>query len=189
MKRIKKIWGASDYHFDHINILKYDNRPYSNIDDMKEDIISKHNELVHPDDDFFFLGDFCFNESTAESLLKSLNGRKFFIKGNHDNKKMIELYKKYGTYLGEQASYIKIDDHKVVFNHFRMFVWDQSHRGAVHFYGHSHGSLKQHDIGRSQDLFIGDNNYYPWNLSLQVKLLKEKEMPLYDKHGEEKPNS
>ena len=34
---MKKIYGGSDYHFDHFNVIKYDSRPYSNIEEMNED--------------------------------------------------------------------------------------------------------------------------------------------------------
>lgn len=166
---MKKIYGASDYHFDHNNVIKYDNRPYSNVNEMNEDIITKHNEIVKPGDDFYYLGDLCFGKD-PESHLKRLNGNKFFIKGNHDSPNVVKLYKKYGTYLGEQASFIKIGNTKVVFNHFRMLVWDQSHRGSIHFYGHSHGALSHLDK-RCQDLFIGSNNYYPWDLEERINIL------------------
>jgi len=72
--------------------------------------------------------------------MKRLNGNKFFIDGNHDNKDIIKLYKKYGTYLGPLA-FVKIQDKKVMLCHYSMEVWEQWHKGSYHLYGHSHGFL------------------------------------------------
>jgi len=91
-----KNWFTSDYHFGHANIIKYCNRPFKSIEHMNMEIIRRHNSRVKPDDNVFFLGDFCFKNSeggkegegeltkSAEYLSK-LNGRFIFIEGNHDN--------------------------------------------------------------------------------------------------------
>ncbi len=31
----------SDLHFGHFNVIRYDNRPYSNVEDMDADLINK----------------------------------------------------------------------------------------------------------------------------------------------------
>lgn len=90
-----KIWFTSDYHLGHENIIKYCDRPFKDINKMNETIIRNHNERVKPNDIVFFLGDFCFKNTsggkegegqqiTAESWLNQLNGNFVFIKGNHD---------------------------------------------------------------------------------------------------------
>ena len=40
---------------------------------------------------------------------------------------------------------------RVVLLHYAMKVWPRSHRGALHFYGHSHGTLP----GDSQSVDVG----------------------------------
>jgi calcineurin-like phosphoesterase family protein len=39
---------SSDYHFYHKNVIKYCNRPFNNVEEMNEKIISNHNKLVRP---------------------------------------------------------------------------------------------------------------------------------------------
>ena len=84
-----------DYHLGHDNIRGYCNRPFTNVEDMNNTIITNHNQRVKPEDTVFFAGDFCFRNSAggkkgegeihkAEHYLKQLNGRFVFIKGNHD---------------------------------------------------------------------------------------------------------
>ena len=76
-----KHYFSSDFHLDHTNILKYDNRPFASIEDMNEEIIKNHNRTVNPEDNFYFLGDFAFSKDRfrIEQLLKSLNGTLFFL--------------------------------------------------------------------------------------------------------------
>ena len=105
---MKKIYFSSDWHLHHKNVIKYDNRPFKTVTDMNETIIVNHNNIVTNSDDFYFLGDFSFNIENMENHLSRLNGNLFFIKGNHDREGHIEIFKKYGTYLGEQKE-IKVN--------------------------------------------------------------------------------
>ena len=170
---------SSDYHLRHKNVLKYDNRPFSSIEEHDKAIIESHNSTVDENDDFFFLGDFCFDRkiSTIEYLLSRLNGNKYFIKGNHDKKNIIKAYEKFGTYLGEQAS-IKVgnsykDSQDIVLNHFAMRTWEKSHHGSWHLYGHSHGSLEHINWGKSMDVGIMVNDYKPFSFH-QIKAIMDK---------------
>jgi len=92
--------------------------------------------------------------------MKQLNGNKFFIKGNHDKKDTIQLYEKYGTYLG-QLNEIEINKQHIVLCHYSMNVWNRSHHGSWHLFGHSHGGLIDNPNSLSIDIGINCNNYYP----------------------------
>lgn len=47
----------SDLHFGHKNILKFDNRPFLNIEQHDKAIIENWNNVVGEDDDVYVLGD------------------------------------------------------------------------------------------------------------------------------------
>lgn len=80
-----KIFFTSDLHADHSNIIKYCNRPFSDVAEMRRVLIENWNSKVGPTDRVYVLGDFVMgNVSYAERLLKALNGEKYLIKGNHD---------------------------------------------------------------------------------------------------------
>lgn len=82
---MSKVWFSSDQHFGHANIIKYCNRPFADVDDMRRVLTEKWNEKVGPRDRVYVLGDFAFgNLSFYERILKSLNGEKYLIRGNHD---------------------------------------------------------------------------------------------------------
>lgn len=77
------IWFTSDYHLNHFNIIRYCNRPFKTSKEMDERIISNHNEIVAPNDEVYFLGDFQFG-GDHERYYPRMNGVFTFIQGNHD---------------------------------------------------------------------------------------------------------
>ncbi|SEH37536.1 metallophosphoesterase [Selenomonas sp. KH1T6] len=94
------IYLVSDTHFYHKNIIEYCHRPFRNIEEMNQTLISNWNNAVSPEDKVYHLGDFAmahFIEGqwesykqayirTCQELLAKLNGHKILILGNHDAK-------------------------------------------------------------------------------------------------------
>lgn len=90
------IFWTSDWHLNHLNIIKYCNRPFSNLEEMNSTIINRFNERVNSDDMCFYLGDFIFKSGSnrgegepdkAMTFRNQLNCRQMiFIEGNHDAK-------------------------------------------------------------------------------------------------------
>lgn len=80
-----RIFVISDLHFNHLNIIKYCNRPFETVEEMNEHMIKKWNETVKNKDIVYFLGDFCMGGIEEIKFFASqLNGRKRIILGNHD---------------------------------------------------------------------------------------------------------
>lgn len=78
-------WFISDTHFSHANIIKYCNRPFLNETEMDERLREKWNAVVQPFDRVYHLGDLCIcRPRKILGFLKSLNGKKRLIRGNHD---------------------------------------------------------------------------------------------------------
>jgi calcineurin-like phosphoesterase family protein len=76
------VWFTSDLHFGHKNIQKF-RLEVSSEEDNRQRIITDWNNLVTKRDDVYVLGDACFTMDTI-SEFKTLPGRKFLIRGNHD---------------------------------------------------------------------------------------------------------
>ena len=173
---------TSDIHFGHTNILKYDNRQFNTIEDHDETIIQNWNSIINKDDFVYYLGDFALcNSKKAESIMSRLNGNKYFIKGNHDKDDTIKLYKKYGTYLGELKK-VKVEDQEIILCHYCLKVWDKSHKGSWHLWGHSHGSLPEDIYSKSFDVGIMLWNYYPVSFEQVYEKMQTKIWKPIDHH-------
>lgn len=90
-----RLFFASDTHFGHRRLVTscpthFERcRRYETVEEMNADIVSKWNTEVTPADTVVFLGDFLFGrfdefEKAASDMWNSLNGVKFFVRGNHD---------------------------------------------------------------------------------------------------------
>lgn len=49
---------TSDLHFEHKNVIQFDHRPFSNVEEMDAFIMQCWNKRVQPDDIVYILGDF-----------------------------------------------------------------------------------------------------------------------------------
>lgn len=78
------LYFTSDHHFWHSNIIRYCNRPFHSVEEMNEILIQKWNDLVAPDDEVYYLGDFSLAARPAEIYTQRLNGKKYLVPGNHD---------------------------------------------------------------------------------------------------------
>ena len=77
----------SDLHIGHENILRFDNRPFADVNEMNNKLIENWNARVRSDDTVYILGDFIWaKESEWPSIVGSLGGNKVLIRGNHDPK-------------------------------------------------------------------------------------------------------
>lgn len=146
---------TSDTHFNHAKILSICRPMFNNIEEMNEKIISRWNELVSPGDIIYHLGDFAWKD--AEPIIKRLNGQKFLIRGSHDSEG--ERLKKYWCQITPMKE-IRIDDACVVLSHCAMRVWEKSHYGSWHLFGHSHGHLEPR--GKSFDVGVDAHDFRPW---------------------------
>lgn len=75
----------SDLHIGHENVIRFDNRPFANADEMNDTIFSNWNSRVTRDDTVYILGDFIWHkESKWYDIVSGLTGNKVLVRGNHD---------------------------------------------------------------------------------------------------------
>jgi len=61
-------WFSADHHFGHQSVLKFDRRPYANLDEMERDLAMKHNATVpERGATVIFLGDFVYPKGDRET--------------------------------------------------------------------------------------------------------------------------
>jgi len=135
------IYFTADHHFGHKNIIRHCNRPFGTADVMDEALIANWNGTVRRNDDVYILGDFTMRPTVeAHEYVSRLNGRKYFIRGNHDRfLNDYELYKSDFVWV-KDYHVLRTEGHRFVLFHFPILEWDQYFRGAIHLYGHVHNN-------------------------------------------------
>ena len=88
------VWFTSDLHFGHKNIQNFRKEVASEEDNRKR-IIADWDKLVTKRDDVYVLGDAAFTMDVIDQF-GMLAGRKFLIRGNHDELDT-QVYLKYFT--------------------------------------------------------------------------------------------
>jgi calcineurin-like phosphoesterase family protein len=169
---------TSDLHFRHKNIVEYTNRDIETTKQEHDEwLVDLWNSSVDKGDLVWHLGDFCFarNEAEIETLLKRLNGVKHFIKGNHDDREVLNTLKKNNAiaWWGDYRE-IKVCGNSTVLFHFPIANWHKQHHGAFHLHGHSHGSYFVED-GKILD--VGLDSAY--NIYGKHKFFTEKDVLEY----------
>jgi len=181
-------WFTADTHFGHANIIKYCARPFKDSVEMNETIISNWNRVVHKDDLVYHLGDFCFSKKspdTFDNYFRRLNGVIVFVKGNHDKYTWRNHRQKFYA-CSDSYREIEINGQEITLCHYAMRVWNKSHHGSWHLYGHSHGSLPDDPHSRSFDVGVDCHNYTPINFEQVKEIMSKKLWKPIDHHGERK---
>jgi calcineurin-like phosphoesterase family protein len=81
---------TADHHFDHVKIIRYEDRPFKNVQDMNNKLIKGWNSVVKSHDDVVYvLGDLSMrgredNPNPLRVALRKMRGVKHLILGNHD---------------------------------------------------------------------------------------------------------
>lgn len=142
----------ADMHFDDEDIIAYDDRPFSSVAAMNDELIRRWNAAVGDDDLTWILGDFCAgDENRWRELLSSLRGKKSLILGNHDDKKAAGAV---SDLFEEIAEYREImdGDRLAVLCHYPIPSFHGHYFGNIHLYGHVHDSFEAHVAQNSRRL-------------------------------------
>lgn len=165
---------TSDEHYGHENIIQFCGRPFASTEEMKESIIARHNAKVPNKQSYLTIhvGDMFWHTLTAVEaieILTRLHGRHAFLYGNHDElieRQPLTFASRFEWIRGrnkENTSHtVHFEKKTIVISHFAQRVWEKSHKGAIHVFGHSHGELEP--LGKSFDIGVDANNFTPWSL-------------------------
>lgn len=154
--REQKRFYIADWHYGHENILHFDDRPFRSVEEMNSELVDRWNTVVSPGDIVYVLGGMFWCKATdAIPVLRSLNGQKFLIKGNHDrcnDGKFLKEFVKVTEYIE-----VKDDDRNVVLCHYPIPCFKNHFYGWYHLYGHVHRSFEwnmmEHDKYLMNELY------------------------------------
>lgn len=132
---MNKKFYIGDMHIFHENVLTFDHRPFFNMQDMIDSMITYWQNTVRNDDEVYVLGDMFWKSTNAVDICRQLPGKKYLLHGNHD-KVSPELARQFaGNY---DTLYIKDGKHNVFLCHYPVAHWRNADYGAVHLYAHIH---------------------------------------------------
>ncbi len=186
-----KVFFTADTHFDHVRVIGYCNRSFSNVNEMNEILIHRWNSLVSDSDIIYVLGDFSLSLRPVREILPRLRGRKRLAIGNHDRphrqEKYIDLYKEYGFEEVERVYQVEIGGHSVTLYHFP--YWNgrdqvnhtkyrlMEDRSRILLCGHSHlpPERRVRTVGGTLQIDVGVDawDYYPVSEDQILETIKE----------------
>jgi calcineurin-like phosphoesterase family protein len=140
------VFFTSDLHFNHEGIIRYCNRPWTNVHDMNMGLIDRWNAAVSENDTVWVLGDFGFNAGRHPTLdlvgiFHALAGRKHLVVGNHDEKNP-KVLKRLPWDLITPMTTVRDEGRRAMVCHYPMETWKNAARGYLMLHGHSHNTLR-----------------------------------------------
>ena len=173
------IYLTSDLHFYHEKVIHTCNRPFRDAQEMNEKLILNWNRVISPDDDVFILGDVTMKgPEKVQSVLSRLAGKKYLVKGNHDDYVDNEYWKLYQDTFVWVKNYYELRYQNLLFIlfHFPIEEWNQFFKGSIHLHGHQHNQMvynyqqKQKGL-RRYDVGVDANQYTPVLLDDIIKFM------------------
>lgn len=184
---------TADLHLWHKKIMLLAGRPFETIEEHNQIIQDNINAAVTPDDHLVILGDVAFGSATR--LAKWLDGLRtkklHLVWGNHDGtaetlvKREPKRFQRVGDVLEFKIPWPGREDGQPVHvfcSHYAHRVWNKSHWGSYHLYGHSHGTLAEDPKSRSMDVGVDTNRFRPWPLKDIIANLDLRRFVAVDHH-------
>lgn len=132
------IYLISDTHFNHKNIIAYENRPFQSVAEMNSALIHNWNQIIHPDDTVIHLGDVGLgSETMLKIIVPALNGHKILIMGNHDTKSK-SFYHDCGFEEAVHTKMLTYHGYCIYLSHRPESRPGDGQKYDLHFYGHIH---------------------------------------------------
>jgi len=158
----KNVFFTADFHLFHHNVIRFDNRPFDNVDQMHKAIEENWNSIVSPDDIVIYLGDLSFarreDKAYVEKMMSTLNGEIHYVMGNHDKWDDIKKFTKFKSmqdYLEVRITHLHVGKKiETLFcsMHYPIYSWNKKHHGTYMVHGHCHGNLHH---GEEANFYVG----------------------------------
>lgn len=133
----------ADTHFGHENVIRYCDRPFESVEQMDKVLISNWNNIVRKDDLVWVLGDFVIgSKDYTKYIIKSLNGRKKLVLGNHDRYKQA-FYTECGFEF--VSPYPVLIDNFIILSHAPLEFLNEN-CPFFNIYGHVHNDQRYADL-------------------------------------------
>jgi calcineurin-like phosphoesterase family protein len=127
------IYVVADTHLGHSKASHF--RPFVNVDEHDNHVITNWNSIVKNKDTVWLLGDVFFGGRDNHLILEKLNGYKHLVLGNHDQYPL-EIYQKYfhkivGAYQYNGCILTHLPIHPSQFYRYRLNIHGHTHSNKL----------------------------------------------------------
>lgn len=196
-------WNLDEINKEHAGV-----RNFESLEKMNKTIVNGINNYVKPNDILIHLGDWSFGgkESIYDFRKQILCKNIYLCLGNHDyhiqknepiiiNDDLISIFPSNLFKLVTQVFEFKVKFNKkskakqFFASHYSHRIWNKSHHGVYHVFGHSHGSLDNYEWGRSMDIGIDSafkilGEYRPFHIKEIYDILSKRDAKIIDHHND-----
>ncbi len=179
---MSSIFITGDTHFGHAEAIGLFGRPFESVEAMDAAMIERINDRVGRKDTLIHIGDFCGPQDwerrsvrrRAEELRAAIRCRSMvLIRGNHDPRRCRAFDRLFDEV--HDLLEFRLDDgerERVVLSHYPMRLWRGIWSGAMHGYGHAHGTLEE--VGRSTDVGVDCWDFRPIELGRFAERMRQR---------------
>ena len=152
------VYLTSDTHFGHAGVCHFTNsdgskmRPWTDPDEMDEEMVKRWNETVRPNDKVYHLGDVVMNRKSLK-IMSRLNGDKVLIRGNHD----IFRDDDYREYFRELRAYHVMNG--MILSHIPLHP-ESLGRFGVNIHGHLHSNRVMKSVETLHEFTVRGSRHY-----------------------------
>ena len=177
----QKVFATSDWHFGHDRDFIKKPRGFSSVEEMNNEIVRRHNEVVGPNDEVYVLGDLMLGDNKVGlAAIAQMNGRLHIVCGNHDTDARVEAYMNLPNVV-EVCTAARFKWGKLNFycshwpTHTDNLEKESINQCMINFYGHTHQNTNFHDdIPFIYHVGVDSHDCYPVLISDAVREIKEK---------------
>lgn len=165
------IYFTADTHFSHQNVIAYENRPFQTAEEMDVRLLQNWNAKISPGDDVYILGDFTLKGPLyANQVLEQLHGRKYLVRGNHDQFAGRASFKRELFVWIKDYYELSWGGYNFVLCHYPLLSWNGMRRGAFQLHGHQHNGRAYNEHNREQgiaqlDMGVDANSMAPVSIA------------------------
>lgn len=149
------IW--SDLHLNHSNIIKYENRPFRDIEEMNDTLLNNWKKTITKHDTIINLGDVSFkcSKEFMKNIISNMPGKKILVLGNHDKARSVKWWHDVGFDIVYPYPFI-LDDFYIL-SHEPIYINDNM--PYVNIHGHTHSDISE--CKQKVNVCVENINYIP----------------------------
>ena len=163
--------------FGRSGVIRTNNRPFGNIQDMNEELVERWNAVVTDSDTGIHLGNFAWDPTTAEEMFEKLNYKQLLILPAEYDQAAFEIQS-----TGSLPPNVKIINRifdnpgmNATFSYWPLLEWPLKTNGHYLFYGYYGKKYKPDHKKKMINMACEFWNYTPQNIHSLIRLFEDED--------------